>query len=84
MLAPLVGAVPLIVNVTLPPDGSVVIVLVTRLPTTLTVPHAAAPAGTQLAVTAVTPAGTGSLKLASFAADGPAFETTTVYAIAPP
>ena len=59
-----VGAVPLIVNVTLPPDGSVVIVLVTMLPATLTVPHTAPPVSEpQFAVMPVMPAGTGSLKL---------------------
>src|SRR5689334_8812626 len=79
MLAPLVGAVPLIVIVTLPPEGNVVIVLVTLLPATLTAPHTAPPVCVpQLAPTAVTPAGTASLKLAPFAALGPTFEMTIV------
>src|SRR5690348_8004156 len=64
---PLVGAVPVIVNVTLPPEGNVVIVLVTLLPATFTVPHAAPPVGVpQLAPTAVIPAGTASLNVVPF------------------
>jgi len=82
---PLVGALPVIVNVTLPPLGNVVIVLVTLLPATFTVPHAAPPVGVpQLAATAVIPAGTASLNVVPFALLGPRLLTTTVYVSAPP
>jgi hypothetical protein len=76
---------PVIVNVTLPPLGKVVIVLVTLLPATFTAPQTALPVGVpQLAATAVTPAGTASLNVVPFAALGPKLLTTTVYVSAPP
>ena len=71
--------VPLMVKVTLPPAGSVVLLLLTVEPATLTAPQAAPPAGLpQLAVMLPMPAGSVSAKLAPFAADGPALLTTTL------
>jgi hypothetical protein len=76
---PVCGAVPEIVKVTDPPDGKVVIVLVTVLIDTITLPHAAPPVGVpQVAPMPVMPAGKVSLKLVPFAASGPALDTTTV------
>ena len=72
-------AVPLIVKVTDPPAGSVVTVLVTALPATLTVPQAAPPvAAPQTALTPITSAGTVSANCAPLAASGPLFTTLTV------
>ena len=73
------GAVPVTVKVTVAPEGSVVMVLVTLLPATLTGPHTAPPvAEPQEAATPVTTPGTLSLNCARLAACGPAFETTIV------
>src|SRR5450631_41891 len=73
------GATPVTVKVTDPPEGSVVIVLVTELPVTLTAPHAAPPVALpQEAATPVTAAGTLSVNCEALAAWGPVFETTTV------
>ncbi len=80
-----IGAVPVIWMVTLAPAGKVAIVPETTLPTTLGVGHTAAPAALlQLAATAVTPVGTGSLKVVPLAASGPALLITKVYATGPP
>jgi hypothetical protein len=69
----------LIVNVTLPFAGKLVIVLVTLLPATLTAPHVAPGVGNpQLAVTPVMAAGTASLKVVPLALLGPWLVTTTV------
>ena len=60
---PVCGALPLTVKVTLAPAGKEVIVLVTLLPITFTVPQTAPPVGnTHDALTAVMAAGTVSLK----------------------
>ena len=62
--AALAGAVPVMVMTTLPPGGSVGIVPLTLLPTTVTEPgHRAPPSGLpQFAPTPVMPAGTASLR----------------------
>src|SRR5260221_597270 len=71
--------VPLMVNVTLPPDGRVVTVLVTFCPATLTVPQAAPPVAVpQVAVMLPIPTGTLSLKVAPSAADGPLVVSNTL------
>src|SRR5205085_6796795 len=79
------GAVAVIVKVTVAPEGSVAIVLVTALPARLTAPHAAPPVGLpQLAVIADRTAGTLSLDCAALAAWGPALDTTPLYVTVPP
>src|SRR5438270_912713 len=71
--------VPLMVKVTLPPEGSVVMLLLTAEPLTLTVPHTAPPVGLpQLAVMLPMPAGSVSAKLAPSAAAGPPLLTSTL------
>ena len=85
IVVPLVGAVPVIVNVTLAFAGRVAIVLVTALPATLTPPQVAPPlVVAHVALTLVMPAGTVSANCAPSPALGPAFETTTEYEIDAP
>jgi hypothetical protein len=76
---PLCGAVPVMVNVTVPPAGRVVIVLETLFPATLTVPHTAPPvADPQDPPTPVMAAGTESVNTVRFAGSGPALLTVDV------
>src|SRR5690349_2947202 len=82
---PVTGAVPLIVKVTLPSAGSVVIVLATSLPLIVTVPHTAPPvAPPHVAMRLLIAAGTGSSRVVPSASLGPLLVTTTLYEIAPP
>jgi hypothetical protein len=75
---PLSGAVALIVNVTVAPLASVVIVLVTDVAFAVTAPHVAVPVVTaQLPVTPVRPAGNVSVKVVPLAALGPLLCTVT-------
>jgi hypothetical protein len=72
--------VPLIVMTSEPPDGKVGIVPLTMLPVTETTPGQTAPpvALPQVALAPVSDAGSGSLNVAPFAADGPALVIVSV------
>lgn len=67
-------------NVTDPPEGSVVMLLITLLLATLTGPQTAPPlADPQAPVTLASPLGTASENAVPLAASGPLLVTTTVY-----
>ena len=79
MKVPDCGAIPVMVKVTLLPEGSAVMVLVTALPATLTMPHTAPPVALpHEPATPVTAPGTLSVNCAPSAPCGPALETTMV------
>ena len=81
VVAPRPEAVPEMVKVTEAPAGRVVMVLVTALPATFTVPQVAPPvAAPHTAPTPVTCAGTVSANVAPLAGSGPLLITLTVYA----
>lgn len=76
---PVCGAMPVMVMVTVAPAGRVVIVLMTLLLITFTVPHTAPPVGRPHdAPTPVIATGTVSLKTVKSAASGPALVTVEV------